>query len=190
MTKQNANDLDRSKSLNPHNANDSQKAEPGDKDVHVNGQCLCGKTQFVITEMPNLYQCHCQLCQKQGGSISNTATIISRHKFEWIERGKVGSYKKDTGFTSEFCMHCGCPVPNQLRNTDYVWVPAGALDFNDINNHSSNNFHASEYERPKIVAHIYMDSKAPWDSHHYQGEKYSEMPSLERLVTILHADDH
>lgn len=48
------------------------------------GKCLCGGVEFEITgTVPNLYQCHCSQCRKQGGSASNTATIIHENQFLW-----------------------------------------------------------------------------------------------------------
>jgi len=46
------------------------------------GKCLCGEIQFEIKgELPHLYQCHCLLCRKQGGSSANAATFIHESKF-------------------------------------------------------------------------------------------------------------
>ncbi|OIO57759.1 MAG: aldehyde-activating protein [Alphaproteobacteria bacterium CG_4_10_14_0_2_um_filter_63_37] len=93
------------------------------------GQCLCGAVQFELLTRPKLYQCHCSLCRKQGGSVSNTATIVAAERFRWIQGlESIGSWVKATGFRSDFCRTCGCPVPNPLRDTPYVWVPSGLLD--------------------------------------------------------------
>ena len=94
------------------------------------GKCLCGEIQFEIKgETPNLLQCHCSLCRKQSGSSANAATFVHESKFAWKSgMDKVTYFKNDTGFSSNFCSICGSPVPNQLRDTDKYWIPAGLLE--------------------------------------------------------------
>ncbi|PHS14894.1 MAG: aldehyde-activating protein [Kangiella sp.] len=136
------------------------------------GKCICGQVQFKLKgKTPNLYQCHCKLCRKQGGSASNTATIVDLTSFSWISsEDKITYYKKDSGFSSNFCSSCGSPVPNKLRDSDYQWIPAGLLDGDD---------------KLLIVAHIYTDSKADWAEIPVSGMHYKTMPDLEEFLEVL-----
>ncbi len=136
------------------------------------GKCLCGGVQFELRgEIPNLYQCHCTLCRKQGGTFSNAATIIHEDQFSWTLGNDLISYfKKDTGFSSNFCSNCGSPVPNRLRDTNLFWIPAGLLE-DDIG--------------LEIVAHIYTKSKACWDMIPTTGIQFDEMPSVEKFHDVL-----
>jgi hypothetical protein len=62
----------------------------------MRGYCLCGKIEFAIAgDRFKLYQCHCSLCRRQGGSLSNTATIVASENFRWL-RGLefISSWKK------------------------------------------------------------------------------------------------
>lgn len=117
----------------------------------MHGQCLCGEVKFQLTgPRPRLYQCHCTLCRKQGGSASNTATIVPKEEFRWLAgEALIGTWMKDTGFRSHFCTRCGSTVPNPLRDTPYFWVPAGLLE---------------DTGPLEIVTHIYVGSRAPWDT--------------------------
>lgn len=137
------------------------------------GKCLCNAVQFEITgDVPNLYQCHCSLCRKQGGTSSNAATLIHKNKFSWLSgEGKISRYKMEDGFTSHFCSICGSPVPNRLRDTNKIWVPAGSL--------------SGEIDS-RIVVHIYTKSKASWDKKLNEGKQYDEMPDFETLYDMLH----
>ena len=139
----------------------------------MNGKCLCGAVQFkIIGEIPNLYQCHCSLCRKQSGAASNAATLVHKEKFFWISgEDNITRYKMADGFTSFFCSICGSPVPNPLRDTDKVWIPAGTLP-GDINS--------------QIVVHIYTKSKASWEKILNDGKQYDEMPDFETLHHLLH----
>jgi len=136
------------------------------------GKCLCGGVEFEITgTIPGLYQCHCSQCRQQGGSASNTATIIDTKNIFWKGgQNLVAKFKHRSGFNSHFCSVCGSPVPNDLGDDNFVWVPAGLLE------HSENL---------EIVAHLYVGSKAHWEEIGNHGSQYDEMPSLGALKKAL-----
>lgn len=139
----------------------------------MQGKCLCGDVAFELENcVPKLYQCHCSLCRKQGGSASNTATIINAENFRWTSGSdKISSFVTSTGFRSDFCVKCGSPVPNPLRNTSYFWVPAGLLE-ND--------------GKLEIVAHLHVGSKASWDIIGSTGTQFDTMPEFAALLHVLH----
>jgi len=143
----------------------------------VRGECLCGKVVFELGgAAPRLYQCHCSLCQKQGGSTSNTAAIIGTEHFRWIAGQEIiSSWTKETGFRSDFCSSCGSPVPNPLRNTPYYWVPAGLLE------------NAGPLE---IDVHVYVGSKAHWDILPPTGAQYETSPGLLEFIRFLQQEPH
>jgi hypothetical protein len=116
----------------------------------MNGKCLCGEVQFEIQgDLPNLYQCHCSLCRKATGSTANAATFVHQQDFRWLSgKGRITSFQKPTGYRSDFCSVCGSPVPNQLRGTELVWVPAGLLE---------KGFDAA------VNVHLHLDSAAAWE---------------------------
>ena len=139
--------------------------------------CLCGQVEFeIVGDIPNLYQCHCSLCRKQGGSTSNTATILESKNFLWLSgKEKISSWVKDNGFRSDFCSKCGTPVPNPLSSASYFWVPAGLF--------------TSEV-KSKIVAHLYVGSKASWDNISLLGKHYETMPELAEVIKLLQSNGH
>ncbi|RBP31177.1 hypothetical protein DET50_106200 [Marinobacter pelagius] len=116
----------------------------------MNGECLCGKVQFEIQgDLPNLYQCHCSLCRKATGSAANAATFVHQQDFRWLSgQDRITSFQKPTGYRSDFCSVCGSPVPNQLRGTELVWIPAGLLeeDFDAV-----------------VNVHLHLNSAAKWE---------------------------
>jgi hypothetical protein len=138
----------------------------------MRGHCLCGGIEFEIDGSRfRLYQCHCSLCRRQSGSSSNTAAIVPAGKFRWLSGAEfISSWKKDTGFRSDFCSRCGSPIPNPLRNSPYVWVPAGLLE------------NGGELE---IVAHLWVSSKASWDSISPEATHYDVGPGLVELIATL-----
>ena len=140
----------------------------------MRGSCLCGKVQFEIRGgLSKIYQCHCSLCRKQGGSSSNSALIVDSSHFDWIAGQEcISSFVKPTGFRSDFCSRCGSPVPNPLRGTAFSWVPAGLLD-NDVD--------------LEIAVHIFVGSKASWDSIDAGVRQYETMPELSEFLRLLHS---
>ncbi len=86
----------------------------------IKGKCLCEEVKFNIhCEKLKYYSCHCSLCRKTTGTLSNVATMIDSHLFEF-ESGtdNIKLFTKPTGFQSSFCTTCGSALPKQLRNTD------------------------------------------------------------------------
>ena len=141
----------------------------------MRGHCLCGRVEFEIDGSAfKLYQCHCSLCRKQGGSSSNTATIVHSEAFRWLSGNEqISSWVKDSGFRSDFCSTCGSPVPNRLRDTTYVWIPAGLLEGS---------------ENMEVVAHLCIASKAAWDIPAVNGVRYEELPDLTEFIASLQSE--
>ena len=139
--------------------------------MDIKGSCLCGHIEFAVSDISkNIYQCHCSPCRKQGGSASNTGTVVPLNQFEWI-KGKehIKSWVKESCFRSDFCATCGSPVPNPLMGLDYYWIPVGTLDDGPF----------------EIVANIYIDSKASWGTIAPTGERFSTRPEIDELIALL-----
>jgi hypothetical protein len=141
---------------------------------NARGSCLCGAVRFEVDgPFPLLYQCHCSLCRKQGGSVSNTGLIVAADKFRWLGgEPLIGKWQRTTGFRSHFCQRCGAPAPNPLRDTGYMWVPAGLLD-NDTS--------------LRIGAQLHLSSKMACDQPRSDGVQHDTAPSLRELIAQLHA---
>lgn len=143
----------------------------------MQGECLCGAVRFAIAgDLPNLYQCHCSLCRKVTGSTANAATFVRRDDFRWLSgEDRIRSFRKPTGYRSDFCEGCGSPVPNRLGDSDLVWVPVGLLE-GDV---------ASE-----IAVHLHRGSAASWERDAADGISFAAGPdSLEALHRALQRTD-
>ena len=139
----------------------------------MKGECLCGNVKFKIEEeIRNLYQCHCSLCRKATGAAANAATFVQDSAFRWVSgESDIRSYKKPSGFRSDFCSVCGSPVPNSLRGSGMVWIPAGLLD---------------ELVTSMISAHLHTKSAAPLEQESAECVRLDGGPdSLESLNKLL-----
>ena len=137
----------------------------------MKGSCLCGTIEFSVRDLgKSIYQCHCSLCRKQGGSASNSGTVVPLSQLTWIGgKEHIKSWVKDSGFRSDFCSNCGSPVPNTLRGRNYYWIPVGVLEDGPFN----------------IVANLYTGSKASWGVVAPTGKKLETMPELEDFIALL-----
>lgn len=144
--------------------------------MDITGSCLCGSIEFTINNIGNkIYQCHCSLCRKQGGSASNSGTVVPSSQLEWVKGEEcIKTWTKTTGFRSSFCRNCGSLVPNPLRKFDYYWIPVGALD-------------DAEFE---IVMSIYAGSKASWGVLAPGVEQHETMPDFEEFIALLRDQTH
>lgn len=142
------------------------------KSNSLTGACLCGAVSFEVSgTLPHLYQCHCSLCRKLSGSASDTATFLDKDQFRWLAgEENISSYKTDTGYRSDFCKTCGSTVPHLMSNGNQVWVPAGLLN--------------GEYDS-KVVAHLFVGSKAHWDKIGDDGTQHDSMPDMTELNGLL-----
>ncbi len=143
----------------------------------MRGKCLCETVEFeILGEMPGLYQCHCSLCRKQGGSTSNTSTIVANSKFRWLQgEEKISTFALPTGFRSYFCSTCGSTLPNPLRELPYYWVPSGLF---------------AGTEKLQIVMHLYVGSRASWDTASLYGTQFETEPEMDAFIRELHAAMH
>lgn len=140
------------------------------------GSCLCGAVEFTVQGLSgNIYQCHCSLCRKQGGSASNTGTVVPHDQLTWLKgKENIKTWVKETGFKSCFCGTCGSLVPNQLRGMDYYWIPVGTL----------------ETDAFKIVANLYLEHKASWGVVSPDGDRFATMPEVKEFITLLGNELH
>lgn len=139
----------------------------------MKGECLCGNVKFEIEEeIRNLYQCHCTLCRKATGAAANAATFVQGTAFRWVSgESGIKSFKKPSGFRSDFCSECGSPVPNSLRDSGMVWIPAGLLN---------------EAVSSRVSVHLHTKSAAPWELESAECVRLDGAPdSLEALNKLL-----
>ena len=139
----------------------------------MKGECLCGTVKFEVEEeIRNLYQCHCSLCRKATGAAANAATFVQVSAFRWVSgESEIRSYKKPSGFRSDFCLVCGSPVPNSLSGSGMVWIPAGLLN---------------ELDTSRISVHLHTKSAAPWERESDECVRLDGGPdSLESLNKLL-----
>ena len=122
------------------------------KDDAQQGQCQCGKIQYLLLGKPlMIYACHCLHCQKQSSSAFGISMWMERHEVKftaaeptlWITYGDSGAKK-----ICAFCGECGSRIYHARGdNTAPLSMKAGTL--ND-----------TSWLNP--VAHIWTKRAQPW----------------------------
>lgn len=134
--------------------------------ISFTGACLCGEIQYEISgEVKRFYHCYCQRCRKSTGTGHASNIMLKTDSFNWTQgEHLLSSYKVPEAerFFTNFCSHCGSPMPRVVPELDAVVVPAGSV----------------EGELPVIPkSRIFWDSRAEWSCEAGGLAVYSEYPS-------------
>lgn len=115
----------------------------------ITGQCLCGDVQYSIEgKISPIWLCHCSKCRRANGSAFHASAICSADNFSWRSGSEgIREYENTPTYVTRFCGRCGSPVPQQLRDTELVFLHVGAL---------------SDASGRSVDHHIFTKSKASW----------------------------
>jgi hypothetical protein len=117
----------------------------------LTGTCLCGN---VMIEVPDRFDfmgyCHCLECRKASGSDYSIVGSVTADNF-YIVKGVefIKYYHKSSETDAAFCRHCGSSLFNRKLKTHRYNIRLGILD---------------ELPSQRPTFHIFVGSKAPWDS--------------------------
>lgn len=119
--------------------------------MSAKGSCNCGGVKFeIIKPVSDVYVCHCSICRKATGGGGIAVAIVSNDNFSWIEGKELIKtwLKPDHDWETSFCVNCGSPLPGK-NDENASYIPVSLLD--------------SGYEHLQVQAHLFVDSKAPWE---------------------------
>jgi hypothetical protein len=126
------------------------------------GACNCGAVQFEIdAPLSGVYVCHCSICRRSTGSNGIAVVVVRKDQFRWRSgQEHIATWKKpDANWQTWFCSVCGSPVPGENDPTR-MFVPAGAI--------------AEGGDELRVIHHIWVGSKAPWDVIGDSGQQHAE----------------
>lgn len=106
--------------------------------------------------------CHCSICRKASGSHASSFARFDPAKFSWISgEDKLSHYKSSEDMGTIFCSVCGSPLAGTYKGL-IGWVTLGCVDGDP---------------ELKVEKHIFMGSKAPWETNPSDVLRYDEFPS-------------
>jgi hypothetical protein len=126
------------------------------------GSCLCGKVSYEIKGgLHDAASCHCSMCRKATGSQSSSFALFSPGSFSWISGEELLShYQSSEDMGTYFCSVCGSPLAGSYKG-GVSWVTLGCVDGDP---------------EVKIEKHIFMGSKAPWETTPNDVVQYEAFP--------------
>ncbi|MCL6241258.1 GFA family protein [Acinetobacter amyesii] len=128
------------------------------------GSCLCGAVCYEINgPIGEIMQCHCSRCRKANGTAYATNAPIAKADFKIVSGEQVLKKFQSSPTTQRcFCSECGSPIISIKAETpDYYRLRIGTLD-------------TPLTQKP--TCHIFVASKAEWDSIHDDLPQYAERP--------------
>ena len=126
------------------------------------GACNCGAVGFTVDgNLSDVFICHCSICRRFTGSGSIAVVVVENERFHWTHGvEQISTWKKpESDWQCWFCKNCGSPLPgaNDSRRT---FIPAGLL--------------AEGGAALRVMHHIWVNSKAPWDEIGDSGKQHPE----------------
>ena len=129
----------------------------------VQGSCLCGQIEYQVELMPEkTFNCHCSYCRKAHGAAFVTVTLAKGDTLK-ITKGKesLEEHRNELGGFRAFCSNCGTRLMNYAPDKNmYLSIALSTVD-------TPVDF--------QPVAHVNIESKAPWH------EPYGGIPKFESL---------
>lgn len=116
----------------------------------IAGSCLCGEVAFEFRNPVAMFQCHCTRCRKARGAAHSANIVCMPGDFRWTRGEELAVEFPLPGarfFGVGFCARCGASLPRESVGRGIWIIPASTLD-------------TDPGIRP--MAHIFVDSKAPW----------------------------
>ena len=135
--------------------------------MEVKGSCNCRAVQFdVVTQISDVYVCHCSICRKSTGSGGIAVSIVKNDDFSWEEGEEfiVTWQKPNHDWQSNFCKKCGSPLPGK-NDEKTIYIPVDLLD--------------SGNDNLVVRHHLFVASKGSWQIIQDEGIQHQENFSSE-----------
>jgi len=128
----------------------------------LDGSCLCGAVKYrVADEFDYALICHCSQCRRATGSAFKPFGGIGKEKLALVAGEEcVMRYGGDAAHDVH-CAKCGSLLWSWFRDSPFAHVTYGTL---------------LDAPTLKPSAHIYVGSKAPWDTISDGLPQYLELP--------------
>ncbi len=138
------------------------------KDKTLLGGCLCGGVRYELhAPAQSGEHCHCSRCRRAHGALYASGAVLDTEDVKVISGAdNLSVYESSAGNWRQFCKTCGCHlfmIVDQFPKKIYVWI--ASLD------DGAHPGHPDDKE-----AHIFVDSKAPWEQIPAGTRQFDGMP--------------
>jgi len=128
----------------------------------ITGSCFCGSVAYKVEgELRGARSCHCSMCRKAFSAQASAYALVNPKEFSWLSGEELlTSYasSKDAGLM--FCSICGSTLCGTYQGNAHG-VTLGCVDGDP---------------HIEIGMHIFVGSKAPWETIPEGVIQYEEWP--------------
>lgn len=116
----------------------------------IYGECFCGEVRYKIEgQLRQARSCHCSRCRKAFSSQASAYAEVNPNEFEWLAgESRLTSYVGKHGAGKVFCSQCGSTLCGIVQGKIHGVTLGCVNDDPGI----------------KLEMHIFVDSKAPWET--------------------------
>ena len=128
----------------------------------INGSCFCGEVRYIIEgKLRDAESCHCSMCRKMFSAQASAFALFEPEDFSWIAGESVlSTYETGVDFSIKFCSQCGSTLGGAYKGI-FSWVTLGCIEGDP---------------QIELGRHIFVDSKAPWETIAEGVTQYAEWP--------------
>ena len=98
----------------------------------VGGSCSCGAVRYEFDgPADRMVHCHCADCRKAHSAPFATNVFVARDRFRWVAGESDLAHFEESASTHRpvsFCRTCSSSMPIDVDDSDWVMIPAGAID--------------------------------------------------------------
>ena len=128
----------------------------------ITGECFCGEIKYEINgDLHDARSCHCSRCRKAFSSQSSAYALVKPGEFRWLAGEELlTAYVGEHGYGLQFCSKCGSTLVGVFNN-EVHGITLGCVNGDpDV----------------KLARHIYVGSKASWETIAPGVPQYEEGP--------------
>lgn len=129
----------------------------------ISGECFCGEVRYEIDgTLAAARACHCSRCRKAfSGASSAYADLADPKQFRWVAgETLLTRYESQAGWGLAFCSRCGSTLCGVFKGE------VRGITLGTVNGDPG----------VEIGAHIFVESRAPWDHIGGPAPQYAEWP--------------
>src|SRR5262249_18326404 len=126
----------------------------------MTGVSPCCSFRFAVTgPLGEVRLCHCDLCRAASGTAFSANARVPLNRFAVVtDKATVKEYQSPPGAWRAFCSSCGSPAYGRTdRDPNHIRIRLGTLP---------------RTAEASITAHVWVGSKAAWDSITFDVPKY------------------
>ena len=131
----------------------------------MRGSCFCGAVTYRVNgQLRDARSCHCSRCRKAFSAQASAFALVDPGDFVWLSGEELlTSYESQKGAGLKFCSRCGSTLCGTYDG-QVIGVTLGCVDGDP---------------GVALQRHIFVGSKAPWETIAEGIPQYVEFPPTE-----------